>query len=155
MIRQARLEDTPAIVELGRAMCVESPTYARFPYNPEKTAASVRGIIVSSRGFAWVGEQDGDVVAVFLALPHEHWACDFVIATEYVLYVHSRARGSSIAARLIAEFVLWGRAVGAHLAVAGSTTGVNEDLTERLYQRLGFKRIGTNLERDLWVSGEQ
>lgn len=155
MIRQARLEDIPAIVELGRLMCLESPTYARFRYNPEKTAAGVRAIITNPRGFAWVGEQSGVMVAAFLAMPDEHWACDFVIATEWALYVKPQARGSSIAARLIGEFIIWARAVGAHLAVAGSTTGVNEDLTARLYERLGFKRIGTTLERDLWASLEQ
>jgi GNAT superfamily N-acetyltransferase len=155
MIRMATLEDVPALVELGRLLCTESPVYTRLHYNGERVAAFIRELIMSPRGFAWVGEQDGVVVAVFLAAPQAHWACDALIATELVLYVRPESRGSSIAARLVAEFITWAKSIGAEIAAAGSTTGVNEELTVRLYERFGFQRIGTNLELELWVSGEQ
>src|SRR5262249_36268225 len=126
-----------------------------YRYNQDKAAGFVRELIRSPRGFAFVGERGNELVAMFLAAPHEHWACDFLVATEYVMYVHPTARGTSLAARLVAEFVTWARAVGANLAVAGSTTGVNEDLTARLYERRGFTRIGTTLELELWASGHR
>lgn len=147
MIREATPADLPALIELGRAMCAESPTWRRFPYNAEKAAAFMAELIQAGSGFAWVGIRDGVICAALLAAVREHWACDVVIAHELALFVQTSARGSLLAARLVAEFVTWAEAGDPALACAGTSTLVHPELTARLYERFGFARTGLSLER--------
>lgn len=55
MIRDATVEDIPFIVDLGRKFA--AITYPEIDYDPETTAASLRGLIDSEAGVLLVSER--------------------------------------------------------------------------------------------------
>lgn len=147
MIRQATHADIPAMVELGRALCAESPRWARLTFNGEKLATLLVSLIDSPDGFAWVAVASGAVVGALIGIVDEHWASDDRVAQELSLFVREDARGAIYAARLITVLDAWAESRGAKWLQAGASTGVAIDRTALLYERLGFTRCAIGLER--------
>lgn len=71
-----------------------------------------------------------------------------VTAHEQLLWVHPAYRGSMAAVRLIRyteeQLVLR----GIKKLYVGSSTGINDEMTEQLYVRLGYKWCGRSLYKD-------
>jgi GNAT superfamily N-acetyltransferase len=148
MIRPAKLEDIPAMVELGRLMHGESPLWSRLAYSPFKVGIVCERLIELDGGFAFVGERDGSIVGAMLGVAEEHWMSNDKVATELALFVESSSRGALLAARLVSRFVVWAEDEGARLTVAGVSTGVEPERTAQFYERFGFSRNGAiGLER--------
>jgi GNAT superfamily N-acetyltransferase len=148
MIKLAAHEDIPALVELGREMCAESPLWSRMRYSPESVADTLGKLINHEDGLACIAVQDGVVVGAVLAVVEAHWASPDRVASELALFITKSARGRSYAVRLVSALVEWGRARGARFLQAGTSTGVNVDLTARIYERAGFERSAIGLEYD-------
>lgn len=146
MIRPATLADIPAMVELGRSMVAESPRLNWLAYSGEKVAALIAALIEKEDGFAWVGLRDEHVVAALIAVIDEYWASDDRMAHELTLFVAPEARGNTVAARLVCEMIEWARESGVRRLTAGTSTGIDPELTARLYERFGFERAGIGLE---------
>lgn len=143
MIRAATPDDIEALVEIGRAMATESPQFSRMPYSPSKVRAMLVSLIGNPRGFVRVADDGGQIVGVMLGACTEHWACDGLVAFDLALYVPTNRRGGIHAARLLRAFSDWSRELGAHIATAGISTGINPEQADRLYLGLGFKRLGS------------
>jgi GNAT superfamily N-acetyltransferase len=149
MIRAATTGDVPRILALCAEMSVESPAWSRFVHSPERIAEAVSSLIQSEDGFVWVAERGELVGGFMLGTASQHWACDVEVVSELMLYVHPSLRGTLAAARLIAQFVGWAEARPSRpqLLSVGASTGINHDLTRRLYERLGFTTASIGLER--------
>jgi GNAT superfamily N-acetyltransferase len=147
MIRPAIHSDVPVMVDLGRALCAESPRWCRLQFNGEKLAALLVNLIDSRDGFAWVAVASGAVVGALIAILDEHWASNDLVAQELSLFVRQDARGAIYAARLITVLDAWAEQRGAKWLQAGASTGVAIDRTAQLYERLGFERCAIGLER--------
>lgn len=147
MIRRARLDDVPTIVALGAALHAESPRYSRLRFNAEKVEATIRRMIEQPRCAVLVSENSGVINGGILAFAEPEWFTDELVAQELSLYVRPGRRGSVIAARLIAALDAWAQATGARYLQCGATTGVCNELTARLYEFLGFARVGIGVER--------
>ena len=147
MIRDATREDLPEIVELGQQFFDESPFYCDLGYSREKIAGLVLRLIESEDGFARVVEDaNGALTGIMIGIAQEHWASPAVVASELGLFVQPSRRGSVLAARLVGEFIAWGRERGCVKCLAGSSTGINTDICARLYEHQGFKRNSIGLE---------
>lgn len=143
MIRPATHDDIEGLIELGRAMAAESPQFSRMPYSPSKVRTMLLALIDSPRGFVRVADEGGQLVGVMVGACTEHWACDGLAAFDLALFVPTTRRGGMQAARLLRAFADWSRELGAHIATAGISTGINPEQADRLYLGLGFKRLGS------------
>lgn len=132
---------------LGEAFFRESPTYAPLLYAPEKVEQIARQLIADpASGFARVIDKGGGLLGGMLGMCLPHWAGHALVASEIVLFVEPGARGSVYADKLIAEFLSWGRSLGAFKCVAGTSSGVRPELCALLYERRGFRRAAIGLE---------
>lgn len=147
MIRPATHADIPAMVELGRALCAESPRWSRLNFSGEKLAELLGSLIDSEDGFAWVAVANGRITGALIAVVTQHWASEDRIAQELSLFVRQDARGALHAARLITVLDAWAEERGAKWLQVGVSTGVTVERTGQLYERLGFVNCGIGLER--------
>lgn len=144
MIRQALESDIPALVELGRVMNAET-TYKHVEYSPERVAKTC--LLMISNGFLMVAEKDGEVVGVMMGDVHVPWYTTERMGFDMCLYIYPEHRNGLFALRLIKKFEEWCIAMGASQIRPGIGTG-NPAVT-RLYEKLGFKSVGTLLLKDI------
>ena len=146
MIRPATPDDIPRMVELGRAMHGESPTFSRLRFDADKLAATIAHTIASASGFAYVAEQGGQVVGGMLGMITPHYFSHDLVACDLALFMAPEHRGGMAAVRLLDTYVKWSAHNGAVLTQLGVMAGVNVDKTEALLHRLGWHRSGLVME---------
>lgn len=144
MVRDATLDDIPAMVALGAIMHAES-RYSFMAYDGEKVAATLRSLI--SGGFARVHERDGEIDGGMVGYMSEAWFSRAKVAAELALFVTPGKRGGMAAWYLLSEFSAWAENQGAQEITLAITTGVKVEETGRMYQRLGFEQVGGVFKR--------
>ena len=143
MLRDATLDDVPALVELGRAMHAESPNFAALRFNGEKLAATIRHVIQSPDGFARVAtDAAGKLTGGMLALATPHWFSDDKVACDLALFIAHEHRGGMAAPRLLNAYARWAFDLGVSMVQFGVMTGIDPEKTEQLCSRLGWRRGG-------------
>jgi GNAT superfamily N-acetyltransferase len=141
MIRPAGFRDIPEIIRLSETMHQES-RYRDLPYSGQKFSALLRRLIDSPSGMVAVAEKDGQIVGAVAAVITEHYFADANISYELGLYVEKAHRGTLAGYRLAKEYITWARSKGVDQIDMGITTGIDEDRTGRMYERLGLKHVG-------------
>lgn len=144
MIRVAKLEDVEEIVRLGYEMHLES-RFSCERYDHEKVAKHMASLI-NGEGVVFVAEHDGGVVGGIACGVTERWFNDTRVAFDYALFVRKGSRNGIIAMKLVSAFTRWASAFGITTVTAGIVTGVHPDATARMYEALGFDRVGLVLE---------
>lgn len=142
MIRHATRADVPALIELGTQMFMES-RYNTSPFSPEKCAALACSLIDAPAGIVLVEESGGQIAGWLAGGIGEQWFSHELMAFEYGLFIAPAQRGGSAAFRMVKMFIRWARDNGASVINMGITTGVHEQRTGELYERLGLVRVGT------------
>jgi len=145
MIRPAGVADISALLELGRAMAAEAPSYRDDTFNAERLAQLLEALIESSYGFVRVAERDGEIVGAAIAAADQHWCVDSLVAQEFALYVSPKYRGGMIAVRLVTHMVAWAKTIGCKRLLAGASTGVADSKVIDLYRSLGFENFGMSV----------
>jgi|DEB19_MinimDraft_2_1074335.scaffolds.fasta_scaffold00935_2 GNAT superfamily N-acetyltransferase len=146
MIRNATSEDIPRMVELGRLMHAESPNFRGMRFDADKLASAVRHAINSPAGFAGVAERDGQVIGGLVAMAVPHYFSPDEVACDLALFVAPEHRGGMAAARLVAAYRDWGKALGVAKVQMGVMAGVEAWMVEALCERLGARRVGVVME---------
>ncbi|TYL43910.1 GNAT family N-acetyltransferase [Dickeya sp. ws52] len=141
MIRPATKDDIPALVALGLQMHHES-RYRVFSFDEEKCTALAEQLIDVPFGVVLVAEHGGVIVGWMGGGIAEQWFSHDRLAFEYGVFISKEHRGGSAGCRLVKAFIQWAKDTGATEIRMGITTGVNEDRTGALYQKLGFARAG-------------
>ncbi|EMM5415292.1 GNAT family N-acetyltransferase [Citrobacter amalonaticus] len=141
MIRPASTADIPEIIRLSEIMHQES-RYRTLPYNGVKFSALLRRLIDSSDGMVAVAEKDGAIVGAIAAVVTEHYFADATISYELGLYVEKAHRGTLAGYRLAKEYITWAKSKDVDQIDMGITTGIDEERTGRMYERLGLKHVG-------------
>lgn len=147
MIDVATLEDVPRLVELGAMLHVAS-SYRTIPYSSRKVETLLESLI-SGDGVVFVARDSAGVVIGGLAGGiAQFWFSDEPHGYEYSFFVEPTRRHGLIAMKLIEAFTIWCGRRGARVVRMGITTGIQEEGTSRLFEFMGFRRIGTLFERD-------
>lgn len=141
MIRPATHADIGAMLVLAEAMHAES-RFARRRFSLDKMAALFSSLIDSDDGLVLVAERDGVVHAVFAGYVAEDWFGPDRMSGDFGLFVRPDSRGGLDAARLVKAYVRWARERGVVEPEVGISTGIHTETTTRLYEALGFQRIG-------------
>lgn len=145
-MREATYFDIPALLALGERMHGESPHFSRITFSAAKLRETLAAVMGTPDGFLWIVEKDGQIAGVMVAIALQHWCSTDMVATELALFVEREHRGSLVGARLIKKYRAWAAEKGCKQVTAGVSTGVDVDKTTALYERLGFKQFGTQLE---------
>ena len=141
-IRAPTHKDIENILDLGEEMYAES-AYAFLPYDRDK----VRGLIVdyiedSVTRCGLVAEVDGVIVGMIGGCLVDYYFCNETLVSDEVLFVRPDRRGGVTAMRLIRGLQEWARGRGARELCLGISTNVGVEATGKLYERLGFTRVG-------------
>jgi len=129
-IRAARLDDLPAIEEM-----VEDFVKGHPAENHARSSDALRKAYFGERPVTYllVAERDGDIVGMGQwRLGHDMFWGWFFVEAEW-LYVRPRARGSGIAAALVAAICGHGRRAGAQFLHGGGGEG-----PQKLYERVAI-----------------
>ncbi|MDA5520839.1 GNAT family N-acetyltransferase [Yersinia kristensenii] len=142
MIRPATMDDIPALVALGARMHRES-RYASFPFDEDKCSVLAANLINAEFGVVLVVEECSQIVGWVAGGVGEQYFSHERMAFEYGVFIDTAYRGGTAGYRLVKAFIEWAKNHGAVVINMGITTGVHEERTGELYQRLGLARTGS------------
>jgi len=116
--------------------------YRTLPYNGVKFADLIRKLITNPAGLVVVAEKDGALIGAIAGMVTDHYFADAKIAYEFGLYVEPAQRGTLAGYRLAKAYIDWATEQGADQIDMGITTGIAEERTGKMYERLGLKHVG-------------
>jgi GNAT superfamily N-acetyltransferase len=144
------LRDVPEMIELGRLMHDEAPEYAASDYSPAKLLGFAVTAAANPMDYCmFIDRKDSALVGMMIGAATEHFFGTTRYAADLLLYVRPDFRGGMTAPRLIKAFEAWAKGVGAKHISVGASTGVNPNLTQGLYSRLGYRTVGAILKKEL------
>ena len=147
MIRPAKHEDVPRIIELGHLLH-QTSSYARMNFDPEKAARFITSLI-DGVGVVFVAEVSGVVVGGIAGGVTEQWFSNDLLAYDYSFFIDPAARSSITATRLMLTFIEWSRIKGAKNIQMGITTGMHVEGTAEFYRSMGFVDAGLFFNKEL------
>ncbi|QPC44939.1 GNAT family N-acetyltransferase [Kaustia mangrovi] len=122
----------------------ESPEYGDIASDFEYVTEQLFNLIKSP---AFVGLIDEQERGFMFGLITPQWYSTVLNAYEQLLYVRPEYRGGPLAVRLIKSFERMVGNFGAHTLYVGTSTGIKEEKTISLYERLGYERHGGGLRK--------
>jgi GNAT superfamily N-acetyltransferase len=148
-IREMAHHDVDKVLELGQAMHEES-YFSFLTFNREKLLKLWASIMDYPQMYCGlVAETDDEIIGLFVGGVSPHWFSDELFASDMALYVTPSHRGSSAGVRLLKAYDKWATESGAKVINLGISTNVNQDRTQKLYHKLGYKDTGLFNRRKL------
>jgi len=145
-IRQGDVDDILQLVELGKQMHDEAPSFNQMDYDPKKLLSL--GVMLSEQGGMFVAEkEDSEIIGMFLGVIVPHFFGNDLMANDLCMFVKKAHRGSTAAPRMIKAFEQWAFANGAKVLRFGVSTGVEAERTLKLYQKLGYTQTGYLIDK--------
>lgn len=145
MIRPATLLDVPDMLDLAERFHAES-ALAYVPFNREKLARVIGGLIDYPRGLALVAIRCGRVIGGFLGVAEEHFFADVMFSTDLCTFIAPEYRGGMVGPALLRAYVRWAKQVGVACINAGIVSGINQPRTVRVFESVGFAQTGVSFE---------
>ncbi|CNG65667.1 GNAT family N-acetyltransferase [Yersinia intermedia] len=142
MIRPATIDDIPALVALGARMHRES-RYVTFSFDEDKCTTLATNLINAEFGVVLAVEEGDQLIGWVAGGIGEQYFSHERMAFEYGVFIDTAHRGGTAGYRLVKAFIDWAKSHGAAVINMGITTGVHEERTGELYQRLGLARTGS------------
>ena len=138
IIRPARVEDLPTIVEIYNDAILH--TTATFDTEP-RTLAQQQSWFAKhdARHPVLVAELDGEVVG-WASLTEYSDRCAYSDTAENSLYIAASYRGRGIGRRLLAALLQAGAEAGLHTILARITQ--DNEISLRLHEAFGFRHVG-------------
>lgn len=124
--------------------------YAFLPFDAAKVESVLDSYMhESQRSCALAAVAGETVIGAVAGYVTEYLFCSELVASDQIVYVAPRSRGTPAAVRLIEAFRRWARDRGARELVLGITTGVDTRRAGELFERLGFEFAGGNFVQRL------
>tara|TARA_B100000745_G_scaffold296315_1_gene241537 strand:+ start:871 stop:1368 length:498 start_codon:yes stop_codon:yes gene_type:complete len=147
VIRKADTDDIPSLVRLGREMHEEAPTFDMVDFDEEKLTALAASPAMTDHGASFLAEVNGEAIGMFCGVIVPHYFGNALMANDLCLFVTKSRRGGTAAYRLIKAFESWAFANGAEVLRFGISTGVDAERTLKLYEKLGYKLEGYQINK--------
>lgn len=145
-IRNAALDDIPALVEMGAAMLAES-LYSVLSYDRAKLGAVYKEMITANNSthcFFVADDSQGRLIGFFIGRISEYFFSRNRMASSIVMYVDPEWRGNLVAVKFIHAFRAWALNRDAIELCIGIATGVTVERSDLFLRRLGFELTGGN-----------
>lgn len=155
MIRYATRADIPVIAHMLRLLHEESPVYREVPINEAHTLARLTQLIdecPTGNGVVLVEPGKGFILGT---IGTTFWD-DRPVLCEQLLYVLPVWRDIGTLARdLIREFESVGKYNNCHRVIVGASTGIANEVVAKLYERMGYRRKGISMWKDIECATSQ
>lgn len=143
-VRPAKRADLTAIMELGKLLHAES-RYRTLSFSPTKVSDTFNTLLKGA-GCVFVAELKGKIVGGIAGWLSPTWYGVEQSLMEVALFITPEHRHGAVAESLIMAFVSFGKRQGCTLIQSGVVSGVEQEKTEALYQRLGGQKHGSLYE---------
>ena len=140
-IRELTTDDIPQVIELGRAMHLESQ-YRGLTFSAVKAAQACEHTIDRDTEVGLVGEEAGELYGMLAAFVAEYEYGHERIAYDRLVYVVPSHRGGTLAVRMIKRYEEWAKSMKAEQIHLGQTTDVHPWMVDAFYRRLGYEWVG-------------
>jgi len=141
-IRPITDKDIPGLIHMGADMHNESE-YRSLEYSPEKIADLCYAAIKTKDVLGLIAvDSFRSPIGVLGATVQEAYFSKDKTALDLLVYVTPKHRGSTAFIKLIKHYVTWAQERGASLIFLRQSTGINTDMVENLYKRLGLHHVG-------------
>lgn len=148
MIREAHIMDAPRLVQLGGAYVRESKGHESYPLDVGHAIAVLSTYINSPDCLVLVAVKETTVVGFFYGILSSYPWSPVYLAVDSLLYVTPEERGALYGVSLIRRYEAWAKQKGAVAVILSTASGVDEERTGKLYERLGFKKHGINHRKE-------
>lgn len=147
IIRAAKMEDIPALLDLGRSIHATT-RFKQFEFSPERVASNLTAVIQDKRGiycFLVAEDATGVAVGVLIGCLERHIFSDEQIVATLIHYdVLAEKRMGGTGLRLLSAFRKWAENRGAFELNAGISSGTDLVKLDRFMRKLGFQQTGGN-----------
>lgn len=140
-VRLMAERDIPKVVAMGADMHAESQ-YRGMDYDPYVCHALAEAVIQDPNQIALVAETDGEVVGMISGYVAPFYFGSDLMAADRILYVMPEYRGSSAFIRLVKAFCEWATEEGARQVFISTSSDINTDQTDALFERMAFETVG-------------
>ena len=147
MIRHATENDIENILKLGKELHNESPVFNVYKWNDEKAKRFVSDLVADEYQCGILAYDGDELVGMILGCIESFYFSNETSLDEHFVYIKEHKRGTKLVFKLIKEWVNWGKQYNVSDIWLKSTTGINSDKTNKLFNRLGFTQIGTMFRR--------
>jgi len=139
-----------AVIALGDIGARET-RYKNQNYDPDKIRRQSEVYFRDGRSkyICLVAERGGELQGILFGSVDEYWFTQARSANMIAWYVARKARGSSMAAKLLLAFRRWAENRQASELTLSITSGVNTEKTGRFLRRMGFRPCGENFYQAL------
>lgn len=138
IIREMERKDVPECISLGKDMHEES-VYRGTDFATDKLWEMWdQHVRIPNMYCMMVAEKDHELIGAFVGFRYEHFFGHDICSSDLILYVKPEHRGGTAAPRLIKAYEKWARENGVTEIQIGVSTGVQEERTARLFEKLGF-----------------
>lgn len=147
IVRDATEEDLDQLVEIARDVLKESPTYTHMEFDKEKSAWYLMKAI--TREPNWfikvVALKDGEIAGFILAICETSIFGHDKLAYDVTIMVPEMHRGRCLKQliTIIYAYKEWALKEGAKVVKMGVSSMINIEKAELFFDKLGFKKIGS------------
>ncbi|NLF26639.1 MAG: GNAT family N-acetyltransferase [Clostridiales bacterium] len=134
-VRAYREDDLPAMAEIWNEVVEEG---VAFPQTERLSLDGARALF-AAQSFSAVAEEDGEILGLYILHPNNVGRCGHIANASYA--VSSRRRGRGVGEALVRHCLKMGGELGFRLLQFNAVVRTNARAI-RLYERLGFRRIG-------------
>ncbi len=141
-------EDVDEVVALGILMHEES-NYKGFKLDPFTCKVLFYDICDKpDEYFGFLCKHDEKIIGFMAGYISEFYFGPQKIAVDFGLFVRQDRRGCMAGVNLIKKYEEWARKNGADEIQLGLTTGVSEQRTSELYEKLGYRTSGLVFKKE-------
>lgn len=141
IVREMTESDIPVLVKIGSQAHLESE-YRTMTFSSEKCERLGQAMYSLENLKCFVVERDGEIIGFLMASVDEGYFTDEKTTSDLLVYVKPEWRGSRAFYLLITEYIAWAKEQDAKLIFLSNSTGYEPEKIGKLYERLGFHRVG-------------
>jgi len=144
-IRKATEADIPEILSMGRDMTDEGP----WTVTLSEDVAQSRIESSIEAGCCFVADAGDKLVGLTVGFPASYWYSEEEFVGELALYVRPGFRLLGIAKDLIDSLELWASQRCIQDVIISPASGVADNATTKMLEKLGYARIATSMRKRL------
>lgn len=150
MIRKMIPQDSKECVEMAIQFHKES-NYCDIPLSIEKNYNNFENVWTQSHNFYPLVAVDDDnkIYGMFVGFIDYYYFSDSVFASDLFWYVTPNKRGSYAAIGFLKRFERWARLKSARELRCSIGSGINTDIVNKIYNRLGYETVGFKFKKEI------